>query len=139
MTRSVTTMIGVLALAAGLSAQHGKTDAPSLTGTWNMGLQGGHVIPVALVLTQDGEALTGTISMPTQRIGQTVDVALKGGIAGGAFTLSGSVEGAKDPTTIEIKGKLNEEGMLEGRVVMSGTQGPHGDMPYTAERLKERK
>jgi len=29
--------------------------------------------------------------------------------------------------------------MLEGRVKMSGAQGPHGDMPYTAERLKERK
>ena len=139
MTKSVTTMIAVLALAAGLSAQHGKTEAPSLTGTWNMGLQGGHVIPVALVLKQDGATLTGTISMPTQRIGTTVDVALKGEIADAAFTLSGTVEGAKEPTTIEIKGKLNDEGMLEGRVVMSGAQGPHGDMPYTAERLKERK
>ncbi len=139
MTKSVTTMIAVLALAAGLSAQHGKTETPSLTGTWNMGLEGGHVIPVALVLKQDGATLTGTISMPTQRIGTTVDVALKGEIADAAFTLSGSVEGAKDPTTIEIKGKLNDEGMLEGRVVMSGAQGPHGDMPYTAERLKERK
>ncbi len=78
MTKSLTTMIAVLALAAGLSAQHGKTEAPSLTGTWNMGLQGGHVIPVALVLKQDGATLTGTISMPTQRIGTTVDVALKG-------------------------------------------------------------
>ena len=29
---------------------------------------------------------------------------------------------ALDPTTIEIKGKLNDEGMLEGRVVMSGAQ-----------------
>jgi hypothetical protein len=135
----MTTMIAVLALAAGLSAQHGKTEAPSLTGTWNMGLEGGHVIPVALVLKQDGETLTGTISMPTQRAGNTVDVALKGGIASGAFTLTGTVEGAKDPTTIEIKGKLNDEGMLEGRVVMTGAQGPHGDMPYTAERLKERK
>ncbi len=104
-----------------------------------MGLQGGHVIPVALVLKQDGEALTGVVSMPTQKIGQTIDVALKGTIADGAFSVAGSVEGAKDPTNIEIKGKLNEEGMLEGRVVMSGTQGPHGDMPYTAERLKERK
>jgi hypothetical protein len=139
MTKSVTTMIAVLALAAGLAAQHGKTEAPSLTGTWNMGLEGGHVIPVALVLKQEGATLTGTISMPTQRIGTTVDVALKGEIADAAFTLSGSVEGAKDPTTIEIKGKLNDEGMLEGRVVMSGAQGPHGDMPYTAERLKERK
>ena len=139
MSRTMTTMIAVLALAAGLSAQHGKTEAPSLTGTWNMGLEGAHVIPVALVLKQDGEALTGTISMPTQRAGNTVDVALKGGIASGAFTLTGTVEGAKDPTTIEIKGKLNDEGMLEGRVVMTGAQGPHGDMPYTAERLKERK
>jgi len=68
-----------------------------------------------------------------------VDVALKGGLANGAFTLTGAVEGAKDPTTIEIKGKLNDEGMLEGRVVMTGAEGPHGDMPYTAERLKERK
>jgi hypothetical protein len=133
------TMIAVLALAAGLSAQHGKTDAPSLTGTWNMGLQGGHVIPVALVLKQDGETLSGTISMPTQKIGQTVDVALKGDLTAGAFKLSGNVEGAKDPTSIEISGTLNDEGMLEGRVVMSGASGPHGDMPYTAERLKERK
>jgi hypothetical protein len=139
MTKSVTTMIAVLALAGGLSAQTKKSGSQGLTGTWNMGLEGGHVIPVALVLEQDGEVLTGTISMPTQKIGQTVDVALKGDIANGAFTLSGAVEGAKDPTTIEIKGKLNDEGMLEGRVVMTGAQGPHGDMPYTAERLKERK
>ena len=104
-----------------------------------MGLQGGHVIPVALVLKQDGEALTGTISMPTQRIGRPSTSRSRATIADGAFTLSGTVEGAKDPTTIEIKGKLNDEGMLEGRVVMSGTSGPHGDMPYTAERLKERK
>jgi hypothetical protein len=139
MAKGVMTMIAVMALAAGVSAQHGKTETPSLTGTWNMGLEGGHVIPVALVLKQDGATLTGTISMPTQRIGTTVDVALKGEVVDTAFTLSGSVEGAKDPTTIEIKGKLNDEGMLEGRVVISGAQGPHGDMPYTAERLKERK
>jgi len=138
MMKSVMTTIAVVALAVGLSAQHGKKEAPSLTGTWNMGLEGGHVIPVALVLKQDGSTLTGNIAMPTQRIGTTVDVALKGEIADAAFTLSGSVEGAKDPMTIEIKGKLNDEGMLEGRVVMKGATGPHGDMPYTAERLKER-
>jgi len=137
MTKQLTTMIAVLALAGSVSAQTKK--AEGLTGTWNMGLQGGHVIPVALVLKQDGEALTGVVSMPTQKIGQTIDVALKGTIADGMFTVAGSVEGAKDPTNIEIKGKLNEDGMLEGRVVMSGTSGPHGDMPYTAERLKERK
>ena len=139
MRNMMTAMVAAMVLVAGLSAQHGKTEAASLTGTWNMGLEGGHVIPVALVLKQDGGALTGTISMPTQKIGQTVDVALKGEIAKGAFTLSGTVEGAKDPTTIEIKGTLNDEGMLEGRMVMIGAQGPHGDLPYTAERLKERK
>jgi hypothetical protein len=139
MTKGVTTMIAVLALAGGLSAQTKKADARNLTGTWNMGLEGGHVIPVALVLTQDGDALSGTISLPTQNAGQRVDVALKGDLAHGAFTLSGTVEGAKDPTTIEISGKLNDEGMLEGRVAMRGATAPHGDMPYTAERLKERK
>src|SRR3954469_8853780 len=100
MTKVVATMITMVALAAGLAAQTKK--AKGLTGTWNMGLQGGHVIPVALVLKQDGDTLTGTISMPTQKIGQTVDVALKGEIAHGAYTLAGAVEGAKEPTTIEI-------------------------------------
>jgi hypothetical protein len=139
MTKSVTTTIAVLALAAGLSAQHGTTDPPSLTGTWQMGLQGGHVIPVALVLKQDGGVLTGTVSMPTQKIGQTVDIALKGDVANGALTLSGTVEGAKEPATLEIKGTLNDEGIIEGTVTMGGRGEGHHDMPYTAERLKERK
>ena len=137
MTKQLTTMIAVLALAGSVSAQTKKADG--LTGTWNMGLQGGHVIPVALVLKQDGQALTGTISMPTQRIGQTVDVALEGEVANGALTLAGTVEGAKEPTTIEITGTLNDEGILEGKVTMGGRGDGHRDMPYTAERLKERK
>jgi hypothetical protein len=132
MTKRMTTAIAVLGLAAGLSAQK-KTDT-SVTGTWNMGLQGGHVIPVALVLKQEGTALSGTVALPTQHIGQTVDVPLTGEIANGAFTLSGTVEGANEPTTIEIKGKLTDEGTLDGTVAMQGH-----DMPYTAERLKERK
>ena len=138
MTKSVTTMIAVLALATVLPAQTKKADAQGLTGTWNMGLQGGHVIPVALVLKQDGDALTGTIAIPTQRVGQTTDVLLKGDVSNGALTLSGTVEGAKEPTTIEIKGKLNDEGMLEGTVTMGGRGEGHREMPYTAERLKER-
>jgi hypothetical protein len=139
MIKSVTTMIAVVALVAGVSAQHGNTGAPNLTGTWQMGLQGGHVIPVALVLTQDGATLTGTVSMPTQRIGQTVDVELKGEVSNGALTLAGTVEGAKEPTTIAITGKLNDEGILEGTVTMGGRGDGHRDMPYTAERLKERR
>ena len=139
MNRTMTKTIAVLALAAGLSAQHGKTETPSLTGTWNMGLEGDHVIPVALVLKQDGEALSGTIAMPTSRAGNTVDVALKGAISKGSFTLSGTVEGAKEPTTIDISGQLNDEGMLAGKLTMGGRGEGHHDMPYTAERLKERK
>jgi hypothetical protein len=132
MMKRVTTMIAVVALSGTVFAQ--ATRSEGLTGTWNMGLQGGHVIPVALVLKQDGGKLTGVISMPTQRIGQTVDVPLAGEVADGALTLSGTVEGAKEPTRLEIKGKLNDEGIIEGTVVMQGH-----DMPYTAERLKERK
>jgi hypothetical protein len=129
----------VLGLVVGLSAQSKKTEVRGLTGTWNMGLQGGHVIPVALVLVQDGSVLTGTISLPTQRAGSTVDVTLKGDVVNGSFALSGTVEGAKEPTSIDIKGKLNEDGMLEGQVTMGGTGEGHHDMTYTAERLKERK
>ena len=134
MTMTVKTMIAVLALAGSLSAQTKTTEAPSLTGTWNMGVQGGHVIPVALVLTQDGTMLSGTLAMPTQRSGQTVDVPLKGNVTNGALTMSGTVENAKEPTTIAISGKLNDEGIIEGTLAMQGH-----DMPYTAERLKERK
>src|SRR3954465_10595572 len=118
MKTTLTTMVAVLALAGGLAAQARKADDKGLTGTWNMGLEGGHVIPVALVLTQDGETLTGTISLPTQRSGQTVDVGLKGTAVGGTLALSGTVEGAKEPTTIEIKGRLNDDGIIEGHVVM---------------------
>jgi hypothetical protein len=129
-----TTILAVLTVATSVSAQHGGTDAPSLTGTWNMGLQGGHVVPVALVLKQNGDILTGTISMPTQRVGQPVDVSLKGDISHGTLTLTGTVESAKEPTTIGITGRLNDEGIIEGTLAMQGH-----DMPYTAERLKERK
>ena len=50
----------------------------TVTGTWNMGLQGDHVIPTALVLKQDGYDVTGTIALPTQNIGQRVEVTLAG-------------------------------------------------------------
>lgn len=134
MSKSLTTMIAVATLAAGLAAQATNTDAQGLTGIWNMGVQGDHVIPIALVLTQDGDAVTGTLTMPTQRTGQHVDVTLKGRVANGALTLSGTVEHAKEPTTLEIKGKLTDEGVIEGTLAMQGHE-----MPYTAERLKERK
>ena len=113
-------------------------DKASLTGTWNMGLQGDHVIPTALVLKQDGKSLTGTIALPTQNIGQRVEVQLTGEVGDEGFKLSGAVEHAKEPTTIVLTGKIKDDGSLEGEVVMRSERGDHR-APYTAERLKERK
>ncbi len=109
-------------------------ETPNITGTWNMGLQGDHVIPTALVLKQDGKRLTGTIHLPTSRNGDRVEIPLTGDIADGAFTIAGDVPGAAQPTTIELAGKVNDDGSLEGTVTT-----PHGKLPWTAERLKERK
>jgi hypothetical protein len=123
-------LISIIALGASLSA---FAEAANITGTWNMGLQGDHVIPTAFVLKQNGKALTGTIAMPT-RNGQRVEIQLSGSIADGAFSLSGTMDGPGEPSTIEIAGKLNDDGSLEGTV-----KSRHGTMPWTAERLKERK
>jgi len=124
-------------LAALLALVLGGDAAPNLAGTWNMGLQGGHVVPVALVLTQVGTSLTGTITMPTQHAGERTQVTVTGELDGRSFTMSGTVDGAAEPTTIEITGTLQENGTLEGTLMMIAAQ-KHG-VPYTAERLKERK
>jgi hypothetical protein len=136
MTNTLAAAIALLVLATGSAAQHDpkSADAVNVTGTWNMGLEGGHVIPVALVLKQDGTTVTGTIALPTQNVGQRVDVALAGKMIDGALTLSGTVEGAKEPTTIDIAGTLNDDGSMEGTMTS-----PHGKMTWTADRLKERK
>jgi hypothetical protein len=130
----IKSFIGIVALAANVVV---AAELPSITGTWNMGLEGDHVIPVALVLKQDGHTLTGTIALPTQNAGSRVEVKLSGEIADGAFKLSGTVEGAKEPNTLAISGKLLDDGSMEGTFEMPGHG--HGSMPWTAERLKERK
>ena len=78
-----------------------------------MGLQGGHVVPVALTLEQKGTTVTGVILLPTQR-GERLEVPLTGELVDLALTLSGTVEGAAEPTTIEIAGTLNDDGSMEG-------------------------
>ncbi len=126
--------IGILALGVSLSA---FTETPNITGTWTMGLEADHVIPVALVLKQDGQKLTGTIAMPTQNAGHRVEVTLSGEFVDRAFKLSGTMEGAKEPTTLDISGRLLDDGSMEGKFEMPGHG--HGNMSWTAERLKERK
>ncbi len=124
--------------AALLAAAFAAADPPTVTGTWNMGLQGDHVIPTALVLKQDQTKLTGTIALPTQNAGQRVEVELSGEITNGVFKISGSVEHASEPTTIAISGSLKDDGSLEGTLAMT-SKGRDHNLPWTAERLKERK
>jgi hypothetical protein len=121
-------LIGIIALAASLSA----AETANVTGTWNMGLEADHVIPTAFVLKQDGKQLTGTIALPT-RDGHRMEIQLSGSIADGAFSLTGTVEGT-EPSTIDLAGKLTDEGSLEGTM-----KSRHGTWKWTAERFKERK
>jgi hypothetical protein len=125
-------------LAAALLAITLVADAaPILTGTWNMGLQGGHVVPVALVLKQEGKTLTGTISMPTQHVGERTDIELTGQFESGVLKLSGAVDGAAEPTTIDVEGRLQDDGSLAGTLAMIAKDTRR--IEWTAERLKERK
>jgi len=133
MRTTIAALVAVITLAAGLSAQE-KKPAATVTGTWNMGLQGGHVIPVALTLEQNGTKVKGIILLPSQRAGERVEVPLAGELVDAALSLSGTVEHAAEPTTIEIAGTLLDDGSMEGTITS-----PHGKMPWTAERLKERK
>jgi hypothetical protein len=135
--KSALAAIALAVFAAGPAAaqhEHGTVAPRSIAGTWVMSLQGDHVVPVALVLKQDGKAITGTITMPTQRAGQRVDVPIEGEFLDGSFKLSGKVEHAQEPTTIEIAGALKDDGTLEGSLTMRDH-----NLTWTAERLRERK
>jgi hypothetical protein len=127
--------VGLIVATLLMVSPSAYAEEPNLTGTWNMGLQGGHVIPTPLVLTQDGKSLSGTIGIPTQNFGDRIEVKLVGEVVDRAFNLTGTVEGGKDKTTIAIDGTILEDGTLEGHVDVP----PHGKLPWTAERLKERK
>ncbi len=123
-----------LALLAGLST-FAQTEKPSLTGTWNMALQGDHVIPAAMELTQNGTKVTGLWLFMSK------EVPLTGEVVDGAFTLNGkgklSAPGHEpDPSAPDLKitGKIEEDGSLSGVL-----PGPHGEFKWTAERFKTRK
>lgn len=128
-------LFAAIALAIAFAA---AAETPTVTGTWNMGLQGDHVIPTALVLKQQDKKVTGTIALPTQQNGKRVEVELTGDFVDGALTLSGTVENATEPTNIAITGKLLDDGSLEGTIAVRLHSRDH-NLPWTAERLKERK
>jgi hypothetical protein len=125
MTKFLSTLLASASLLAASS--------PDISGTWNMGLQGDHVVPTALVLKQDGISVTGTITIPIN-VGQRVEVPLKGELNGNALTLAGTMEIGNESRPIEISGELKEDGSMEGNFAAHGH-----NMTWTAERLKERK
>lgn len=117
-----------LSLRAGQTADHS-----TLSGTWNMSLNGGdHVVPVGLVLEQDGKTLTGTLMIMGK------DVPLEGEYVDGALKLSGNAQiGTGDGHSLgplKITGTLKDDGTLAGEF-----ESPHGPLSWTAERLKKRK
>lgn len=165
--RSIATFVFALAsmtvLAQPAAAQSHEPPAAqhaSLAGTWNMSLIGDHVIPVALVLEQDGVALKGTFIMMGKDFPVTGELTgtkfvLKGqgpafgrpggdhaaGVAaGGAAPAAGpqraTATGALADMT--INGTINPDGDLAGEM-LSKFEERTGMIKWTAERLKERK
>src|SRR5579859_3140196 len=126
----MTKLLAAIAMATAMAA--GPND---VTGTWNMGLQGGHVIPVGMELKQDGTRVTGRILMPTQRIGETKEVALTGEFVDGALKLSGVADEKSNAGDLKLDAALDEDGTLTGTISVS----EHGMMHWTAERLKAKK
>ena len=105
---------------------------PNLSGTWTLGVEGDHVVPMAMIVKQDGNRISGTIAMPTNQHGDRRDIAFEGEISTTGITFA-TTEGKP---ILEFVGKANEDGSLAGTVTMGG---PEHTMNWTAERLKERK
>jgi hypothetical protein len=106
--------------------------AQKLDGTWNLGLQGDHVVPVALVLKQDGAKVSGTMMLPGN------DVVIEGTFENGQLTFTGRMEdhtGQGAAREIKATGKLRDDGTMEGDFAGAG----HGTMHWTAEKLKSKK
>jgi hypothetical protein len=172
MNNSVARSIGIAVFALGCAAAIPRSadaqTAPkpaSMAGTWNMGLIGDHVIPVALVLEQDDAVLKGTYIFMGR------EFAFAGTVDGNSFTLKGTSPllgrpgqqpqhtgsapaGAAAPspasaaaafdvrtaTVVEttITGSLSDDGAMAGNVDVKIEEGKTGRIKWTAERLKVR-
>src|SRR5262249_11118916 len=114
-------LAAALWLGAVLAAQ-----TPTLTGTWQMLVQHHHGVPVALVLTQDGEKVKGTLTLP-----HGGDVKLEGAFADGKLTLSTAADAAPGSMKIDLDAKILDDGSLAGNLSSDSM----GKMDVTAERL----
>ena len=127
-------MIRLLSIAFVLSTL--TADPATVTGTWQMGLQGDHVVPVALVLKQEGSRVTGSILMPSSN-GDRREIELVGDFVDGKLSLASTMEvtmhthESDSKTTLKLAGKLEDDGSMSGTFM--------DRMPWTAERLKDKK
>jgi hypothetical protein len=131
MQKTYATVVVAIALAVGVSAQQDKKTDATVTGVWQMNVQGDHVIQIGMELRQDDETVTGTILMPTQHIAQRREVSLTGTFVDGTLRVSGTVEGATEDTAkVEVNGTLEKDGTMKGTL----SAGKHG-ASWTGERL----
>ena len=143
----------VLVIAIGLLAFVGRAAAqPSsgVAGTWNVTMMSHQV---ALVLTQEGTAVTGTLTIRGQ------EVPVTGTFVDGAMTLSANAmvmtrpeggaespstghadaatsrasSGSASPTKLTMTATLLDDGTLAGEMAS-----PSGPLAWTGERLRER-
>ncbi len=125
---SITLLLSA-ALASPVAAQ-------DFTGTWEISIQGGRGGPQTrtLVLAQDGETLTGTM---------TVSLGGRGGRGGGPQELevsNGTVDGNSFSfiVTLSFQGNsidLNYSGTVDGDEISGTRGGPRGGgQPFTGEK-----
>ena len=117
--------VSMLAVTVGVRAAE-----MNVSGTWTLGIEGDHVIPMAMVVMQDGAKISGTIAMPINHQGDRRDIPFEGEVTADGLSFSTT---AGTPH-LEFVGKPSDDGTLAGTVAV----GEH-TMNWTAERLKERK
>jgi hypothetical protein len=163
MTKNVLHSIGTAVFALGcavampsLAAAQAPASPASMTGTWTVSLIGDHVIPVALVLEQNGPALKGTFIMMGKEFpvtgettGKTFTVSGKGPAFGrgndhAAGAAAAPPAGPQRPgpaaelADMTINGTADGDGGYAGEFI-SKMGDRRASMKWTAERLKERK
>lgn len=101
----------------------------SATGKWNIALkmpQG--EFPVSAAFTQDGEKVTGTISLPTNPAGT---IPVTGKMIGSAIALEFNVETPQGDMPVTMKGDLGPAGFA-GKASL----GPLGEADWTGTRVQ---
>src|SRR5471030_2447165 len=73
---------GLITGAAGLLSAQDKAPTTGIAGTWNLSLIADHVVPIGLVIEQDGKKVTGTMMLMGN------DVPVEGEFVDGTLTLS---------------------------------------------------